>query len=102
MPDILVEVRGAWLGDRKRSFLLAIHDAVIEALKSDPEDKVVRLVEHAPDDFLIPAPASDRFAPISRSPCLSVARSIPSGCFTRRWCGISRRSAFPPTTSRSC
>ena len=74
MPDILVEVRGAWLGDRKRSFLLAIHDAVIEALKSDPEDKVVRLVEHAPDDFLIPMPASDRFTHIEIT--LFVGRSI--------------------------
>ncbi|WP_315834694.1 tautomerase family protein [Bradyrhizobium prioriisuperbiae] len=64
MPDILVEVRGSWLGARKRSFLLAIHDAVIEALKSDPEDKVVRLIEHASVDFLIPAQASDRFTHI--------------------------------------
>ena len=74
MPDILVELRGFWLGDHKGAFLLAVHDAVIEALKSDPEDKVVRLVEHASDDFLIPASASDRFTHIEIT--LFVGRSI--------------------------
>jgi len=64
MPDILVEVRGGWIGGRKKELMLAIHGAVIESIKTDPEDKVVRLVEHSPDNFVIPTPAGERFTRI--------------------------------------
>jgi hypothetical protein len=64
MPDVLIEVRGAWLGGRKDEFLHAIHSALIASLQTDPEDKVVRLVEYKSDDFIIPTPASDKFTRI--------------------------------------
>jgi hypothetical protein len=74
MPDVLVEVRGGWIGSRKKELLHAIHDALIESIKTDPEDKVVRLVEHSPDDFIIPIPAGERFTRIEIT--LFVGRSI--------------------------
>jgi hypothetical protein len=64
MPDILVEVRGFWLGGRKAAFLDAIHAAVAETLRTPADDKVLRLIEHAPDAFLIPLSAGARFTHI--------------------------------------
>jgi hypothetical protein len=74
MPDVLVEVRGSWIGNRKKELLHAVHDALIESIKTDPEDKVVRLVEHSPDDFIMPSPAGDRFTRIEIT--MFVGRSI--------------------------
>ncbi|HWG80332.1 MAG TPA: tautomerase family protein [Stellaceae bacterium] len=54
MPDVLVEVRGSWLGPRKPRFLEAIHAALVDAIRIPPDDKVLRLVEHAPENFIIP------------------------------------------------
>ena len=64
MPDVLVEVKGAWLGARKGAFLEAIHGALVEALRTPADDKVVRLVEHAAANFLIPHGMSERFVHI--------------------------------------
>jgi phenylpyruvate tautomerase PptA (4-oxalocrotonate tautomerase family) len=61
MPDVLVEVRGTWLGERKASFLDAIHSALVEALKVLPDDKVLRLIEHARDQFTTPQQAGERY-----------------------------------------
>jgi phenylpyruvate tautomerase PptA (4-oxalocrotonate tautomerase family) len=74
MPDVLVEVKGGWIGHRKKELLQAIHGALIESIKSDPEDKVVRLVEHSPDDFVTPTSAGERFTRIEIT--LFVGRSI--------------------------
>jgi phenylpyruvate tautomerase PptA (4-oxalocrotonate tautomerase family) len=64
MPDILVEVRGGWIGNRKKQLLHAVHAALVASIKTDPEDKVIRLVEHAPDDFIVPTPVGERFTRI--------------------------------------
>jgi hypothetical protein len=64
MPDVLVEVRGEWLGARKAAFLTAIHAALVETLKIPPGDKVLRLVAHAPDDFVIPPARGERYTRI--------------------------------------
>jgi phenylpyruvate tautomerase PptA (4-oxalocrotonate tautomerase family) len=74
MPDVLIEVRGGWIGNRKKQLLLAVHDALIETIKTDPEDKVVRLVEYSADDFVIPTPAGERFTRIEIT--MFVGRSI--------------------------
>jgi phenylpyruvate tautomerase PptA (4-oxalocrotonate tautomerase family) len=74
MPDVLVEVKGGWIEHRKKELLQAIHGALIESIKSDPEDKVVRLVEHSPDDFVTPTSAGERFTRIEIT--LFVGRSI--------------------------
>ena len=64
MPDVLVEVRGGWLGARKAAFLEAIHAALVEALKIPPGDKVMRFVAHAPDDFVIPPARGEKYTRI--------------------------------------
>ena len=64
MPDILVEVRGTWLEDRRAGFLEALHEAFVGALKYPAGDKLLRLIEHAPDSYLIPHGMGERFTRI--------------------------------------
>ena len=64
MPDVLVEVRAGWLNGRQSRFLDAIHDALTSVLKHPPADKVLRLLEHAPENFAVPHDMSDRFVRI--------------------------------------
>jgi Tautomerase enzyme len=73
MPDVLVEVRDSWLGDRKSQFFDAINAAVVKALRSPPEEPALRLIEHAPETFVIPS-AMGKNSAGSRSSCLSAAR----------------------------
>jgi hypothetical protein len=65
MPDILIEVRGSWIGQRKAAFLDAVHGALVTALHVPPGDKLVRLVEHREEDFLIPDGMGERFTRIA-------------------------------------
>jgi len=64
MPDVLVEVKGFWLGQQKSQFLDAVHAALIETLRTPPEDKVLRVIEYAAEDFVIPQATSERFTRI--------------------------------------
>ena len=64
MPDVLVEVRGRWLGKKKPRFLEAIHAALVEAIRIPLDDKVLRIVEHAPEDFIIPGDKGERYTRI--------------------------------------
>lgn len=64
MPDVLVEVRRGWLEGQGPSFLDAIQTAMVETLGIPAHDKILRLVEHAPDHFAIPESASERFTHI--------------------------------------
>src|SRR5277367_48370 len=54
MPDVLAEVRKGWVAGRGARFLDAIHAAIVEALHTPEDDKVLRLVEHPPEHFAIP------------------------------------------------
>ncbi|HVX79109.1 MAG TPA: tautomerase family protein [Bradyrhizobium sp.] len=64
MPDVLVEVRQGWLGNEGTRFLHAIHAGIVEALRTPEDDKILRLVEHAPAHFAIPASAGERYTHI--------------------------------------
>jgi len=64
MPDVLIEVRGDWLRERKSGFIDAVEDGITEALRTPKDDKILRLIEHAPDNFSIPRWASERFTHI--------------------------------------
>jgi hypothetical protein len=61
MPDVLVEVRMGWLGSKGSLLLDAIHAAIVEALGTPKDDKVLRLVEHPPEHFKVPRSAGERF-----------------------------------------
>jgi phenylpyruvate tautomerase PptA (4-oxalocrotonate tautomerase family) len=64
MPDVLIEVRGNWVGTRRTQFIEAIHAALVEAIKIPPDDKVLRFVSHAAEDFVIPPAFGERFTRI--------------------------------------
>lgn len=64
MPDVLIEVRGDWLKARKSEFNEAIEDGIVAALKTPEDDKILRLIEHAPESFSTPRWAGDRFTHI--------------------------------------
>ena len=64
MPDVLIEVRGDWLKERKAGFIDAVEDGIAGALRTPKEDKILRLIEHATDSFSIPEWASERFTHI--------------------------------------
>lgn len=74
MPDVLIEVRGDWLKTRKAAFIQAIEDGIVAALKTPEDDKIARLVEHAPEYFAIPRWAGERFTHIEIT--LFAGRSI--------------------------
>ena len=61
MPDVLIEVRGGWVGDRKTRFIEAIHAALVETIKIPPDDKVLRFVDYAAEDFIIPPAFGEKF-----------------------------------------
>jgi len=64
MPDVLIEVRGDWLKSRKTDFIDAVEAAIAGALRTPREDKILRLIEHSPDNYSIPSWAGDRFTHI--------------------------------------
>jgi hypothetical protein len=64
MPDVLIEVRGHWLKERKVEFIGAIEDGIASSLQTPKDDKILRLVEHAPENFSIPRWAGDYFTHI--------------------------------------
>jgi phenylpyruvate tautomerase PptA (4-oxalocrotonate tautomerase family) len=64
MPDVLIEVRGNWIGNRKTQMIEAVHLALVEAIRIPPDDKVLRFVSHAPDDFVIPPHHGEKFTRI--------------------------------------
>ena len=74
MPDVLIEVRGDWLRARKGEFIEAIEDGVVTALQTPKDDKIVRLIEHAPESFAIPRWAGERFTHVEIT--LFAGRSI--------------------------
>jgi hypothetical protein len=74
MPDILVEVRGGWLGSQKPRFLDAIHAAMVEALQTPKDDKVLRLTEHQPEQFAVPPSAGEKYTHIELT--MFVGRSV--------------------------
>src|SRR5450631_3724626 len=74
MPDVLVEVRGAWLGSQKSRFLEAIRAAMVEALQTPKDDKVLRLTEHKAEQFAIPQSAGDKYTHIELT--MFVGRSL--------------------------
>lgn len=64
MPDVLVEVRGGWLKGRNTEFIEAIESGIVSVLRTPSDDKIVRLIEHTPENFSIPRWAGDHFTHI--------------------------------------
>ncbi len=64
MPDVLIEVRADWLKDRKVNFIEAVEDGIVAALQTPKDDKILRLIEHSPENFSMPRWAGERFTHI--------------------------------------
>ena len=64
MPDVLAEVRKGWIADGGPRLLDASHAGIVEALRTPEDDKVLRLVQHPPEDFAIPGSAGERYTHI--------------------------------------
>lgn len=64
MPDVLIEVRGDWLKDRKVNFIEAVEDGIVASLQTPKDDKILRLIEHSPENFSMPRWAGERFTHI--------------------------------------
>jgi hypothetical protein len=76
MPDVLAEVRSGWVAGRGPQFLDAVHAAIVEALHTPQDDKVLRLVEHPPQHFAIPGSAGERFTHIEIT--MFAGRTLPT------------------------
>jgi hypothetical protein len=59
----LVEVRGSWLAGKQSAFLNAVHEAVVQTLKTPIDEPLARLIEH-PSIYLMPHSAGERFTRI--------------------------------------
>ncbi len=64
MPDVLIEVRGDWLKDRKVNFIEAVQAAIVMVLQTPKEEKILRLIEHSLESFSKPDWAGERFTHI--------------------------------------
>jgi hypothetical protein len=64
MPDVLIEVRGDWLKERKVDFTDAIENGIAASLRTPKDDKILRLIEHPPENFSIPRWAGEHFTHI--------------------------------------
>ena len=60
----LQPTREGWLAGRSDQFLSAIQDAISTTLRTPLHDKILRLVQHAHENFAIPDWASERFTHI--------------------------------------
>jgi len=64
MPDVLIETRAGWLASNKAAVIEAVHAAMVAALQIPQHDRVLRLIEHVPENFAIPPGLSERFTRI--------------------------------------
>jgi phenylpyruvate tautomerase PptA (4-oxalocrotonate tautomerase family) len=62
MPHVLVEARRGLWPQQKKVLLEAAHAALVAAFKIPDTNRVGRFLEHAPEDFAIPAGKGERFA----------------------------------------
>ena len=60
MPSTRIETASGWLGDRRRQLLEAVQAALVEGIRIPENDRGIRLVQHDPDDMLMPVGASAR------------------------------------------
>lgn len=58
MPSTRIETRKGWLGNRRADFLEAVQQALVEGLLIPDRDRDIRLTQHDPEDFLLPAGAN--------------------------------------------
>ncbi|MDH5327847.1 MAG: tautomerase family protein [Gammaproteobacteria bacterium] len=61
MPTVTIEVKRHWSAEQKQQILTAIHGAMVDALKIPEHDKLMRFIEHSPENFVTPPDTSDNY-----------------------------------------
>jgi len=61
MPSARIEVRKKWNRSEKDQMILALQESMVECLKIPEHDKLIRFLEHEPEDFVVPPGCSDNY-----------------------------------------
>jgi phenylpyruvate tautomerase PptA (4-oxalocrotonate tautomerase family) len=67
MPISRIEVRKNWKAEEKQRLIETLHDALMAAFKIPPDDKLIRFVEYAPEDFVVPPGCTENYVLIELS-----------------------------------
>lgn len=67
MPSARIEVRKKWNRSEKDQMILALHESMVECLKIPEHDKLIRLLEHQPEDFVVPPGCTENYVLIEIS-----------------------------------
>ena len=52
MPHVRIEIKKGWADGRKAELIEAVHAALVEGIKIPKNDRVLRLIEHDPENFV--------------------------------------------------
>jgi phenylpyruvate tautomerase PptA (4-oxalocrotonate tautomerase family) len=61
MPSARIEVRKKWSRQDKDQMISALHASMVECLKIPEHDKLIRLLEYEPEDFVVPPGCSEKY-----------------------------------------
>ena len=61
MPNAKIEVRRKWSLKEKEQLIELLHRAMVDALKIPMHDRLVRLVEHRPELFIVPPGGTENY-----------------------------------------
>ena len=67
MPISRIEARKRWSMEDKRRLMETVHNALMAAFKIPPEDKLIRVVEYDPEDFIVPPGSTENYVLIELS-----------------------------------
>ena len=67
MPISRIEVRKHWSAEDKRRLMETLHNALMAAFKIPSDDKLIRFVEYAPEDFVVPPGCTENYVLIELS-----------------------------------
>ncbi len=60
MPNTLIETRKGWITD-PAAVIDAVQSAMVSGFQIPPNDRTVRLIEHAPSHFAVPPEVGERY-----------------------------------------
>jgi len=61
MPIAKIEARKKWSDKEKGELIESLHRAMMQALKIPFHDKLIRLIEHSPENFLVPPGGAENY-----------------------------------------
>lgn len=67
MPSVQIELRKKWSRSEKDRMILALHESLVECLQIPENDKLIRLREYQPEDFIVPPGCTENYALIEIS-----------------------------------